>query len=1201
MRSHPHKRAHIPATLCFQWLLLTIQGCMSFLVTVQNNSITMALEPNDITASVSGYMINITGESKNYIFEFKDLNGTVPPSLVFNARYHGLYYVLTLMMRSENVTSKPIKSIPVLTKPLPVNWVSIHDYKPSPETGVIFEIKYPEKYNLFTRVNISYLESTEPRSILYKDFFRGKAIFKHWLPGTCYSNVTFQLVSEANVNKSTLVQYSGIGHEPQQHRMVPNPPINISLHLMHIKRSSLSGNEIPLHQRYVEESSTDQSDNTRLLNDSYISDHNSSDSETSASSDWPHSVTAFSSESEEFINQLVENEYENEMGSAIENDTFQPLQLELRWLPPNPPTAYDGFIIYIVRNGNSSDIVQVDENTHEFFTEIKEPGIYKVSVTTFSSFGMCKSRESISDTSITFYLSPSGEWFEEQKEPPQNVSVHLLSSTIASVAWSQSSENDNRFLLSVFSLTCAKANFNQRMEHHYCSQVNSTSRIIENLTPGAQYQVVVFYKNGPLIGPPSKTVIFGIEPTGVRDLMLYAMEPRLVILSWSRPRNVAFRKYVVDMFYLNPFTLSAEWRTYYEIAGTVSLTSSIRINHLLPAWYYNFRVTMVTWGEPPLSCCNNSTVSFITAPEAPEISSVTYSSNLLYVTWHYGDNTTDLSYSRISHWLVVAEGRKRVRKSISSDVTRTVMKAVLSVPPGDIYNITVTACTERNRSTSIARIIKLEPAPPKSLFAVNKTQNSVTLLWVEEGIVDSYQVLCKSSYDSRDQKAEQLTVNSHVVTFSSLSPSTTYNCSVTSFSHDMSSEPAFIAVSTLVAEMNPNIVVISVLAVLSIFLIGLLLLILIVLRRKHLQMARECGAGTFVNFASLERDGKLTYTWHRSIFAFLKLLPSCLWTDYLLAFYVNPWSKTALKKRKLTHPVQLDDFDAYLKDMHKDSDYKFSLQFEDLKHIGIDLPHEAAELPVNRTKNRYTNILPYDFSRVKLISVHSSEGSDYINANFIPGHRLTHEYIATQGPLPETRNDFWKMVLQQKSQIIVMLTQCNERRRVKCDHYWPFTEEPVSYGDITVEMTSEKESTEWAIRHFRLCYADETQEVMHLNYTAWPDHGVPNVNAVESILHFVQIVRQQAAKSKGPVIVHCSAGVGRTGTFIALDRLMQHIKEHEFVDILGLVAEMRTYRPCMVQTEEQYVFIHHCIQVMWKKKKEQYTASDIIYENVGKS
>ncbi|KTG40243.1 hypothetical protein cypCar_00037354, partial [Cyprinus carpio] len=186
-----------------------------------------------------------------------------------------------------------------------------------------------------------------------------------------------------------------------------------------------------------------------------------------------------------------------------------------------------------------------------------------------------------------------------------------------------------------------------------------------------------------------------------------------------------------------------------------------------------------------------------------------------------------------------------------------------------------------------------------------------------------------------------------------------------------------------------------------------------------------------------------------------------------------------------------------------------------------------------------------DFSRVKLISLHNDEGSDYINANFIPGYNSPHEFIATQGPLPETRNDFWNMVLQQKSHIIVMLTQCNERRRVKCDHYWPFTEEPVAYGDITVEMLSETDSPEWTVRNFRLGYADETQDILHFNYTSWPDHGVPTVNAIESILQFVQIVRQQVSRTKGPIVVHCSAGVGRTGTFIALDRLMQHIQEHE--------------------------------------------------------
>uniref|UniRef100_A0AAR2ITR8 Protein tyrosine phosphatase receptor type O n=1 Tax=Pygocentrus nattereri TaxID=42514 RepID=A0AAR2ITR8_PYGNA len=364
---------------------------------------------------------------------------------------------------------------------------------------------------------------------------------------------------------------------------------------------------------------------------------------------------------------------------------------------------------------------------------------------------------------------------------------------------------------------------------------------------------------------------------------------------------------------------------------------------------------------------------------------------------------------------------------------------------------------------------------------------------------------------------------------------------------------------------------------------------------------RECGAETFVNFASFERDGKLPYNWRRSLFAFLTLLPSCLWTDYLLAFYINPWSKTALKKRKLTSPVQLDDFEAYVKDMSKDSAYKFSLQFEELKSVGLDLSHDAADLPVNRPKNRYTNILPYDFSRVKLISMHNDEGSDYINANYIPGYKSPREYIATQGPLPETRNDFWKMVLQQNSHVIVMLTQCNERRRVKCDHYWPFTDEPVSYGEITVEMLSESESPEWTIRNFRLGYADETQDVLHFNYTSWPDHGVPTVNAIESILQFVQIVRQQVNRTKGPVIVHCSAGVGRTGTFIALDRLMQHIREHEYADILGMVSEMRSHRLSMVQTEEQYVFIHQCVLLMWKKKKQQSLSSDVIYENVTKS
>nr|XP_028601730.1 receptor-type tyrosine-protein phosphatase O isoform X2 [Podarcis muralis] len=1175
------------------WLfVLLLKNAAPFHVAVRDdNCIAVSLEAADVVSSYSVYVVKITGESKNYFFQFDEFNSTLPAPVVFNASYHGLYYIVTLVVVSANMVSKPARSITVLTKPLPVTSVSIYDYKPSPETGVLFEIQYPEKYNVFTRVNISYWEGKDYRTMLYKDFFKGKTVFNHWLPGICYSNITFQLVSEATFSKSTLVEYSGVKHEAKQHRTVPYPPRNISVRIIHMNFSENweeQSGSFPEEPFLGTQKTMRQDKATQILDDlpelptantSYTWPdyrYNSSDYETTSQPDWWINEPDSPENEDEFVNAIPRdyesvNPTEEFGGPTPEPSSFLPVKMVLSWLPPKPPTAFDGFHINIEREENFTEFLTVGEDIHEFATDLKEPGKYTISVTTFSSSGSCEVRESQSAKTLSFYISPTGELIEELTEKPQNVIATVLTSTTASLSWTTSQETTSTStIISVVSLTCQKQKESQRLEKHYCSEVNTSSSFIENLVPGAQYQVVIYLQKGPLVGPPSNPVTFAIVPTGIRDLTLYPLGPTAVVLSWNRPLLGVFRKYIVEMFYFNPSTMTSEWTTYYEIAATVSLTSSVRIGNLLPAWYYNFRVTMVTWGVPELSCCDSSTISFITAPVSPEITSVEYFNNLLYVSWIYGDDNTDLSHSRMLHWMVIAEGKKKIKKS----VTRNFMSAVLNLPPGDIYNLSVTACTETGSNTSALQLVKVDPAPPRSLFAVNKTQTSVTLLWVEEGVADFFEVFCQQAGLSQDTKIQEpVTVSSHVVTISSLLPATSYNCSVTTFSHNSPSIPTFIAVSTMVTEMNPNVVVISVLAILSILLIGLLLVTLVVLRRKHLQMARECGAGTFVNFASLERDGKLPYN----------------------------WSKNGLKKRKLTNPVQLDDFDSYIKDMAKDSDYKFSLQFEELKLIGLDIPHFAADLPMNRSKNRYTNILPYDFSRVRLASMNEEEGSDYINANYIPGYNSPQEYIATQGPLPETRNDFWKMVLQQKSQIIVMLTQCNEKRRVKCDHYWPFTEELVPYGDITVEMLSEEEQSDWVFRNFRINYADEVQDVMHFNYTAWPDHGVPPTNAAESILQFVQMVRQQAAKSKGPMIIHCSAGVGRTGTFIALDRLLQHIRDHEFVDILGLVSDMRSYRMSMVQTEEQYIFIHQCVQLMWLKKKKQFCISDVIYENVSKS
>ncbi|XP_073694111.1 receptor-type tyrosine-protein phosphatase O isoform X1 [Garra rufa] len=1220
-------------SLCFIITIIVVQRAAPFQVELQDDSrMLLSLDADDVRPEVSVYSVRVSGEPHTHTLLFTrpaDAQ-TLPQPLQFNASYHGLCYSVSLMLGNDSSASRAVRTIPVLTKPLPLDSVEMSDYSPAPETGVVFQIRSPDR-NIYTRVNISYMEGLHSRYMLYKDFLKGKTVFKHWLSGTCYTNISFQLVSEATVNRSTLVSRSDVTHEPLHHRTVPNPPLNVSLKIIHLNGRGAPGTDlhravlkasqnasvlrrardIPVVEKQEEEVNSEKTSFTQTPLNESVSVY-SSTAEPAHNSSTELMWAEPTEEEEGFVNALVpEYEDSNEPGSAMEV-TFEPsvlptplppILLELRWLPPRPPTAFDGFNIYIYRDGNSTETATVDENTHEFFTELSEAGTYRVHVTTLSSTGDCEARESSADTGFTFYLTSSGEWMEQPQERPQAVSVKMLDSSTAAVSWAPSRHKYNGSLISVLSLTCLRPSISQRMENTYCSEENITSDIISSLTPGAQYRVVVYHTNGPLVSPASEPVIIDIEPSGVRDLVVYPLSPTAVILSWQRPYNVAFRKYVLQTFFFNSATQTSQWTTYYEIAATASVIASVRVTDLLPAWFYNFRVTMVTWGEPPLSCCDASTVSFVTAPEAPHISSVDYAHGMLYVRWTYGDLFTDLSHSRMLHWQLTAEGKKGARRRYSIDVTRNMMKASLALPPGDIYNLTVTACTERSRNTSAPHIIKLDPAPPKSLYAVNATDTAVTLLWMEEGIVDFYQVVCRPLGVNRENKKvrDPLFTATHVVTVSGLQPSTSYNCTVISSSYSSASDPAYITVSTSVREMNPSVAAISALAVLSILLISLLVLFLLVLRKKHMELSRECGAETFVNFASFERDGKLPYNWRRSLFAFLTLLPSCLWTDYLLAFYINPWSKTALKKRKLTSPVQLSDFDAYIKDMGKDSAYKFSLQFEELKSVGLDLSHEAADLPVNRPKNRYTNILPYDFSRVKLISLHNDEGSDYINANYIPGYNSPHEFIATQGPLPETRNDFWKMVLQQKSHIIVMLTQCNERRRVKCDHYWPFTEEPVTYGEITVEMLSENDSPEWTIRNFRLGYADESQDVLHFNYTSWPDHGVPTVNAIESILQFVQIVRQQVNRTKGPIVVHCSAGVGRTGTFIALDRLMQHIQEHEYVDVLGLVSDMRSHRLSMVQTEEQYVFIHQCVLLMWKKKKQQTHTSDVIYENVSKS
>lgn len=276
-----------------------------------------------------------------------------------------------------------------------------------------------------------------------------------------------------------------------------------------------------------------------------------------------------------------------------------------------------------------------------------------------------------------------------------------------------------------------------------------------------------------------------------------------------------------------------------------------------------------------------------------------------------------------------------------------------------------------------------------------------------------------------------------------------------------------------------------------------------------------------------------------------------------------------------SRPIKIEDFSEHYRTMSADSDFRFSEEFEELKHVGRDQPCTAADLPCNRPKNRFTNILPYDHSRFKLQPVDDEEGSDYINANYVPGHNSPREFIVTQGPLHSTRDDFWRMVWESNSRAIVMLTRCIEKGREKCDHYWPMDTHPVYYGDICVTILNETHYPDWSITEFMLCRGDVKRIIQHFHFTTWPDFGVPN--PPQTLARFVRAFREKVRPDQRPIVVHCSAGVGRSGTFITLDRILQQILVSKYVDIFGIVWAMRKERVWMVQTEQQYICIHQCL------------------------
>ncbi|XP_052233524.1 tyrosine-protein phosphatase non-receptor type 1-like isoform X2 [Dreissena polymorpha] len=254
--------------------------------------------------------------------------------------------------------------------------------------------------------------------------------------------------------------------------------------------------------------------------------------------------------------------------------------------------------------------------------------------------------------------------------------------------------------------------------------------------------------------------------------------------------------------------------------------------------------------------------------------------------------------------------------------------------------------------------------------------------------------------------------------------------------------------------------------------------------------------------------------------------------------------------------------------------------------VSISEKHSVGEArkPENRLKNRYRDVSPYDHSRVIL-----QEGdSDYINASIIQVPESNRTYILSQGPLEHTAGQFWQMIWEQNSKAIVMLNRVIEKGAVKCHQYWPLAddeeEEEMVFEDHGLKITlhEEQEMSDYTIRTFDLenLKTEEVREVYHFHYMTWPDFGIPS--SPISFLEFLQEVRDRGVLSPdvGPAVVHCSAGIGRSGTFCLVDSaliLVEKTGTMHGIDIQSLLLSMRSYRMGLIQTHDQLKFSYMAI------------------------
>ncbi|XP_006868359.1 PREDICTED: receptor-type tyrosine-protein phosphatase H [Chrysochloris asiatica] len=575
----------------------------------------------------------------------------------------------------------------------------------------------------------------------------------------------------------------------------------------------------------------------------------------------------------------------------------------------------------------------------------------------------------------------------------------------------------------------------------------------------------------------------------------------------------------------------------------IQQTSDSRItrNDLKAGTLYTFTV----WTQRNGVSSDNSTLIEATVPnEVIDLQNTTQTKNSVRLNWK---PPTDTHTQLYVYWIQWASGGQPQKKSdpLGDKINQTgktneTWYVVKALAPGTLYNFTVWA--EMNNVSSSTQSLRASTAPdPVTIMSCMSTSDGYGVILTWSCPSGGYEVF---SLDVGGQHFQDSSMCGETVTLLGLQPARSYPAIVTTVWDGMRAPSASMTCYTESAGVIIGAIV------------GVLLLLILVV---------------------------------------------------LLVFFLkkrNNKHKEKLASRDLAFSFPLDilveDFADHVRTNEKDSNCGFAEEYQQLALEGHDQLHIVASAPENNTKNRYKDVFPYDWSRVPLKPLHGEPGSDYINANFIPGLWNSQEFIAAQGPLPQTIGDFWRLVWEQQSHTLVMLTNCVESGRVKCEHYWPLDSQTCTHGQLQVTLVEEEVTEDWTIRDLKLFHMEEqkTLSVRQFHFLAWPDHGVPH--SPDPLLAFWKVLRKWLDQNMegGPPIVHCSAGVGRTGTLIALDVLLRQLMRDGLVGPFSFVRKMRGSRPLMVQTEAQYVFLHQCILRFLQQSPPASVEKEVMYENV---